>query len=218
MLLMADLDMTASIRTPVHEILALEAVGEDRFIGCVRHFNHIGGVYGGQLLAHGLLSAVRSVEAMPPTSLHGYFMATAAVGTPIEYRVSRLRDSRRFANRQVMAIQDGRLVFTLICEFHAPEEGFVHQSAVMPDVPPPERVPTLQQFAIEHRDRLDPMVVRNLSGALPMEVRAVDVGSYFLEPGQYPARSFWFRLPGADRKSTRLNSSHNPASRMPSSA
>ena len=190
--------MTALIRTPVHEILAIEAAGEDCFVGGAREVNHIGGVYGGQLLAQGLLSAVRSVEAMPPTSLHGYFMATASVGKPIEYRVNRLRDSRRFANRQVMAIQDGQLLFTLICEFHAPEEGFAHQSAVMPDVPPPEQVPALQQFALEHEDRLDPVVVRNLSGALPMEIRAVDIGAYFLESGQHPARSFWIRLPGAD--------------------
>jgi hypothetical protein len=38
------------------------------------------------------------------------------------------------------------------------------------------------------------------------------------EPGANPALVAENLLPEADRKSTRLNSSHNPASRMPSSA
>ncbi|MBO9376165.1 acyl-CoA thioesterase II [Sphingomonas histidinilytica] len=187
----------AEMRVSAGEILAIEPVGEDRFIGGAGGVNHIGTVFGGRLAAQALLSAARTVEAMPPTSLHGYFLAPAQISLPIEYRVERLRDSRRFAHRQVTAVQEGRAVFTLLCQFHAPEDGFVHQAAAMPDVPPPEEVPTLQQFVRDNGDRLDFAAIRNFSGALPIEMRAIAPEAYFYERPREPERAFWFRLPGA---------------------
>ncbi|ATE66495.1 acyl-CoA thioesterase [Rhizorhabdus dicambivorans] len=193
---MADAD-GSMMRASVEEILGVEPAGADCFIGGARDVNHIGHVFGGRLVAQALMSAVRTVEAMPPTSLHSYFLAPALASVPIEYRVTRLRDSRRFANRQVLAVQDGQPVFTLACQFHAPEDGFIHQAATMPDVPPPEDVPTLQQFVREHEDRLNFAAIRNFSGALPMEMRVIAPEAYFLDRLERPVRDFWFRLPGA---------------------
>ena len=74
----------AAMRVSAGEILAIEPAGEDRFIGGAGGVNHIGTVFGGRLAAQALLSAVRTVDAMPPTSLHGYFLAPAQISLPIE--------------------------------------------------------------------------------------------------------------------------------------
>lgn len=178
------------------QILTLRALGEDRFLTEGGAHNPIGTLFGGRLIAQSLFAASLGVEAMPITSLHAYFLAAGVIGEPVEYRVTRLRDSRRFANRQVSAFQQGRMIFTLMCEFHAPEASFAHQQAAMPDVPPPEAVKPLQQFVREQEGFIDGSAVRNFSGALPIELRPIDPESYFMRRSDQP-RAFWFRVPGA---------------------
>ena len=196
---MADIEADQATLALAPEILGLDPTGDDRFTGRPGDSNHIGSVYGGRIVAQALMSAVRTVEAMPPTSLHSYFLAAAQLSRPIDYQVTRLRDSRRFANRLVTAVQDGQPVFVLMCQFHAPEEGFTHQGVAMPDVPPPEDVPTLQQFVRDYGDRLKSVAMRNFSGALPIEMRVIAPDRYFLDRARQPVRDFWFRLPeGAD--------------------
>lgn len=190
-------DAEGAARASGREILTLEAIGEDRFTGSVGDLNHSGSVYGGRVVAQALMSAIRTVEAMPPTSLHSYFLAPTRALEPIEYHVSRLRDSRRFANRQVTAMQGGKAVSTLLCQFHAPEEGFIHQAVQMPDVPPPEALPPLQRFVQEHRERLDAATIRNFSGALPIEMRVVEPERFFLDRRRSAVRDFWLRAPDA---------------------
>jgi acyl-CoA thioesterase-2 len=192
---MADIGGHRPTSASVREILGIEPAGEDRFIADGGATNHIGSVFGGRMVAQALMSAVRTVESMPPTSLHGYFVASATASRPIDYQVTRLRDSRRFANRMVTATQDGQPVFVLMCQFHAPEDGFTHQAAQMPDVPPPEAVPTLQQFVRDNADRLQDAAMRNFSGPLPIEMRVIAPEAFFLDRGQRPVRDFWFRLP-----------------------
>lgn len=184
-------------RDRVEDILAVTPAGQDRFTGSVGAHNPIGAIFGGRLLAQALLSAMLTVERLPVSSLHAYFLAAGRVDRPLEYQVTRLRDSRRFANRQVTAFQDDRPIFTLMAQFHAPEDGFVHQGALMPDMPPPERVAPIQHFVRAHADRLDPAVVHNFAAALPIEMRPVAPERYFLERGCDPVRPFWFRQSGA---------------------
>jgi acyl-CoA thioesterase-2 len=171
--------------------------GRDIFVADSGKGNHLGTVFGGRLVAQSLCAAVRTVEDMPLTSLHACFMAPGQTGVPLEYRVARLRDSRRFANRQVTAHQDGRLVFMLLCQFHAPEGGFAHQAAPMPSVPPPELVAPVQHYVRENEAKLDPAAAYNFRGKLPIEIRPVEPDSYFKARPPEPGRAFWFRLPGA---------------------
>lgn len=180
------------------QILDLRRLDEDHFVasGTIDAGNPIGTLFGGRLVGQALLAASIGVETMPITSFHAYFLAGGKVGEQIDYRVTRLRDSRRFANRQVSAFQQGQMIFTLMCEFHTPEAGFDHQHAVMPDVPPPEEVMPIQQFVREHEGRIDLSAVRNFSGVMPIELRPVAPESYFMRRSDQP-RSFWFRLPGA---------------------
>lgn len=190
-------DAPMPTRDSVEDILAITPAGPDRFAGTAGARNHIGSIFGGRLLAQTLLSAMMTVETLPASSLHAYFLAAGRNERPLEYRVTRLRDSRRFANRQVTAFQDDLSIFTLMAEFHEPEQGFEHQAGMMPDVPPPEQVAPIQHFVRDHLDRLDPAVVHNFSVALPVEMRPVAPERYFLARASDSARPYWFRQSGA---------------------
>lgn len=183
-------------RETAGELLCLEAVGVDCFRAPGGTRNHIGTIFGGRLIAQAMCAAGDSVLEMPVTSLHAYFLAAGQVDIPVDYRVTRLRDSRRFANRQVTAEQNGTAIFTLMAQFHAPEEGFVHQHGVMPDVPPPEGVMPLQHYVQENEAQIDLSAIRNFGGATPIEMRPIDPDRYFMARTDGP-RSFWFRLPSA---------------------
>lgn len=185
-------------RSVAENILSLSAAGPDRFTGDSDDINHFGSVYGGRLIAQALAAAVRTVDIMPVTSLHSYFLAATTTSVPLEYHVDFLRDSSRFANRQVTVYQGERRVFTLLCQFHAPEDGFKHQAVTMPDVPPPEDVATVQAFIQNSTAPLDEAVIRNFSGPLPVEIRPIDPAAYFLQRARVPVRDFWFRLPSAE--------------------
>ena len=105
--------------------------GQNRDIGSGR-------VFGGQVLAQGLVAAQRTVdEDRIAHSLHGYFILPGDLNVPIVYFVDRLRDGKSFTTRRVTAIQHGRAIFNLQCSFHVPEEGLEYE-APMPDVPDPE--------------------------------------------------------------------------------
>jgi acyl-CoA thioesterase II len=178
-------------------ILALDPSGPDTFVASSGPKNHQGTVYGGHLLGQALQAATATVEHKPVTSLHAYFLAAGKVGMPIEYRVQRLRDSRRFANRHVAARQGDRLIFTLMCEFHEPEHGLRHSFAKVPQVPGPEEVAPIQDFVREHAAELDESVVRNFAGALAIELRPIEPAAYLLRRALAPQRDFWFRMSSA---------------------
>lgn len=179
------------------DILRLHGDGEGRFHADGGTRNHIGSIFGGRLIAQSLVAAIATVADMPVTSAHVYFLAAGQVDLPVEYRVERLRDSRRFANRQVMALQDGQAIFTLMAQFHMPEEdGFAHQHTMMPDVPPPEAVMPVQLYVREKEALIDLSAIRNFSGAMPIEMRPIAPDRYFMERSNGP-RDFWFRLPSA---------------------
>jgi acyl-CoA thioesterase-2 len=133
---------------------------------------------------------------MPLTSLHAYFLAPGQVDRPVRFQVTSLRDSRRFANRQVAVWQGDTQVFTLMAQFHAPEDGFAHQHVAMPDVPPPEAVMPLQQYVQQNAAAIDLSAVSNFQGATPIELRPIAADSYFMERSSAP-RNFWFRLSSA---------------------
>ena len=60
---------------------------------------------------------------------------------PIIYDVDRIRDGKSFTTRRVVAIQHGQPIFSMPVSFHTDEPGLDHQ-AKMPDVPPPEKLPS----------------------------------------------------------------------------
>src|SRR5690606_22518759 len=135
-------------------------------------------VYGGQVLGQALVAAVRTVaEPRTAHSMHGYFLLGGDPAHPIIYEVERIRDGGSFTTRSVKAIQHGRAIFTMSVSFHKEEPGFEHQSQ-MPDVPPPEDLPSEHQL----RDLLVAKLPENMRSywerERPIEMRPVDISRY----------------------------------------
>src|SRR5690606_21426768 len=121
--------------------------GRNRDIGTGR-------IFGGQVLAQGLVAARRTIEEdRVAHSLHGYFILPGDLELPVVYFVDRLRDGTSFTTRRVTAIQHGRAIFNMSASFHKIEDGPTHQ-VPMPDVPPPEELPSELQLIREMADRI----------------------------------------------------------------
>jgi acyl-CoA thioesterase-2 len=125
-------------------LLDLEAIEDNLFRGR-QPDTSLQRVFGGQVAAHALVAAVRTVDPRYVVhSLHSYFLRPGDTSVPIVYDVDSVRDGRSFATRRVLARQHGRPIFGMTTNFQVPEEGLDHQDA-MPDVPPPEECRDLVQ-------------------------------------------------------------------------
>lgn len=136
------------------DILKLQTLGPDHFEGAGPSYPW-GGLYGGQIVAQGLIAASSSLEADEPSallphSLHAYFIRSGEMAAPVNYHVQRLRDGRSFATRRVEAFQDGVLIAAMICSFQRPEPSIELQHAA-PPFPPIEQL---------RSDRWSPIVDR----------------------------------------------------------
>jgi len=138
-------------------------------------------VFGGQVIGQALVAAVRTVEARPPHSLHAYFLLPGDPKVPIIYDVDRMRDGKSFTTRRVTARQHGHPIFSMLVSFHSDEAGLSHQ-AKMPDVPPPEKLPSDSDM----REKLLPTI----------EFRPVEFDRYLGK--KYPDGQFnvWIRTTG----------------------
>lgn len=120
------------------DLLALEPHGPDTWVGTGPSYPW-GGLYGGQIVAQGLMAASHSV---PPQfavhSLHAYFIRRGDASAPVRYEVDRIRDGRSFYTRRVVARQSTGAILNMSASFHADESGPETQTEQAPDVPPPE--------------------------------------------------------------------------------
>lgn len=185
------------------QLADLEQTGPCQFHSRHGQRNPAGSLYGGQLLCQGLVAAARTLgdgpgsQFWPAHSLHTYFLRSGAADLPIDYTVQVLRNGRRFAARRVEALQGGRLIAHMHCSFHDPEGGFEHQASMPPDVPPPDSLPSLNDYVVAHADRLSPVVVQSYSEPFPLELRLVAPEQSFFARQDRPARAFWLRMPSA---------------------
>ena len=149
-----------------------------------------GRIFGGQVLAQSLLAATKTVDAARvPHSLHGYFLRAGDPGVPITFEVERLRDGRSFSARRTQAVQNGRPILSMISSYQLPAEGLDHADP-MPDVPPPDDLPSLQ----ERYGHLDVPQVQHMLRTRPVDLRHVE-GPLFLEPGpeQVARQAVWMK-------------------------
>ncbi|XP_041028111.1 acyl-CoA thioesterase 2-like isoform X3 [Juglans microcarpa x Juglans regia] len=123
----------------MESILNLEPIEVDIFQGINSpDAPKSGRVFGGQLIGQALAAASKTVDFLKVVhGLHAYFLIGGDFDEPFIYEVHRLRDGKSFATRRVDAIQKGNMIFTLLASFQKEEEGFDHQEATMPSVPPP---------------------------------------------------------------------------------
>ena len=155
-------------------------------------------VFGGLVIAQALVAASRTVERRAPHSLHCYFLLPGDPSIPIVYEVERVRDGSSFSTRRCVAVQHGKTIFVLSASFQIDEPGLEH-SLAMPNVPPPEDLPGIEDAL----DLLGPHVPEGVRKYLererPVELRPVDLNRFArLKPGEtLPAvQRFWMRAAG----------------------
>ncbi len=141
------------------EALDAKPLGDDRFEA--RSIEYLRPrVFGGELLAQVLATAARTVQDRACHAIHVDFLFPGDPKSPIEYGVRRVRDGRRFVQRQVSGYQRGREIVLATVSFttdSADAVGFQHER--MPEVPGPEgltseldqRLVVADCFAPEHR-------------------------------------------------------------------
>ncbi len=152
-------------------------------------------VFGGQVIGQALVAAVRTVEGRPPHSMHAYFLLPGDPKVPIIYDVDRIRDGKSFTTRRVTARQHGHPIFSMLVSFHADEPGLDHQ-AKMPDVPPPEKLPSEAEVREKILPTMPDPVRRYYERERPIELRPVEFDRYLGK--KYPDGRFnvWIKTTG----------------------
>ena len=152
-------------------------------------------VFGGQVAAQALVAAGRTVEGRVVHSLHAYFLRPGDPKIPIVYQVDRIRDGKTFTTRRVVAIQHGEPIFILSASFQQPEDGPTHGMA-MPDVPPPESLPTTEERVAGMKAELHPEVWKWITRERPIDTRSVTDHNPFKPMAREPRQMVWIRTSG----------------------
>jgi len=186
--------MTAALLPELLKLLDLERIednlfrGESRDIGAPQ-------VFGGQVLAQGLVAASRTVEGRQVHSLHAYFLRRGDLAVPIVFEVDRSRDGGSFTSRRVVAIQHGQPILTMSASFQVAEPGFDHQAS-MPQVPPPESLRDLAELEAEMIERMPEKVPGYFRNQRPFEFRAVNPQEFLSRDRRPAEKRVWFRVVG----------------------
>jgi acyl-CoA thioesterase II len=181
--------------TDLLDLLALEPIEYNIYRGRNRDIGS-GRVFGGQVMAQALVAARRTIdEDRVAHSVHGYFILPGDLKAPIVYFVDRLRDGGSFTTRRVTAIQHGRAVFNMSASFHRREDGMEHQ-ADMPDVPPPEEVPSELDVIRAGADRIPEPFRGVLTQDRPIDFRPIGIDPFDASPRE-PVRHTWLRAVGS---------------------
>ena len=185
-------------------LLTVSSDGENSYRG-IPQPGGVGRVFGGQVIAQALQAAQSTAsEEFTAHSLHAYFLRGGTEGLDTQFTIDRDLDGRSFANRRVVARQEGEPILTLTASFQRHEEGLEHQQAGMPDVPPPDDLPPDS----EHRRKLFARIGERMSDSQrslfmrprPIEMRTVGKLHWMNTEPSAPLAHSWFRtvapLPG----------------------
>jgi acyl-CoA thioesterase-2 len=83
---------------------------------------------------------------LPPSAISVHFIAGGDPEKDLEFRVVRLRDERRFANRRVDVMQNGELLTTAMISYLSGGRGIEHSIQPPPDFVDPESVPPVDDL------------------------------------------------------------------------
>lgn len=174
-------------------VLELTPVGDEVFTGRHPRKNPMR-TFGGQLMAQGFVAASRTLDhELPPSALSIHFIAGGDPSVDIEYRVVRLRDERRFANRRVDAMQNGKLLATAIISYLAGGHGLEHNFE-MPKVPEPHTLPTIDELLVGYEE----VVPAFVSALRPIEWRYTNDPAWVMRDkgGNLRHNRVWLRAAG----------------------
>lgn len=184
---------------PLHALLAslhLTALDGDRFEGAgVERARPR--LFGGELLAQTLVAASRTVSDLSCHALHVQFLLPGNATLPVEYRVRRVRDGRRFAQRQVGAWQRGREILIATASFTtdtAETPGYQHEP--MPAVVGPEGLRSELEQRQEVSERMRSEDRPWLLTPRAVEIRQVQPVPLFDPPPVPPVAHTWLRAVG----------------------
>ncbi len=187
------------------QALDLVPLEEDRFEGrCVECARPR--MVGGELLAQALVAGSRTAKDRRCHSLHVTFLAPGDPALPVEYRVRRVRDGRRFAQRQVSAWQRAREILLASVSFATDTaEARLHQHEAMPQVTGPEGLASELEQRRAVADRMRPEDRAWLLMPRAVEVRQVHPVPLFDPPPVPPVAHTWIRALGALPKEPNLH-------------
>jgi len=175
-------------------VLSLERLEHHLFRGVSRDIG-TPQVFGGQVIAQALAAACQTVAERSAHSLHAYFLRRGDVHAPIIYQVERARDGASFSSRRVSATQHGEEILNMAVSFQSPEEGFEHQLA-MPDVPPPESLPSAHRLAADSCAYMPERLRKVLARDKPFDFRFVDPLHFMPGVDAQCVQHLWFRAIG----------------------
>lgn len=131
------------------DVLTLEPLGEDRFLGQNMHPRGFR-IYGGQVLAQALSAAQQTIGADRVVhSQHAYFLRAGDCSLPVTYVVERARDGGSFSSRRVVALQNDRPILVSSMSFQTCDDSFDFQEAIPANITAPEALPSERERAIE---------------------------------------------------------------------
>ena len=145
-----------------------------------------GRIYGGQVVAQGLLAGAATLDAdgagstgeRLPHSVHAYFIRGGKPDKPVSFAVDRLRDGRSFSQRRTTALQDGMPILTMISSFQEAQGG-ADEQVEAPEVPRPEELTS----ALEIFRTINHPVAKFLGRTAAFDLRHVE-GNIYLTPGR----------------------------------
>ncbi len=183
-------------------LLTVEKRAADIYAGSPQK-GGVGRVFGGQVLAQALQAAQASMSDLKTAhSLHAYFLRGGREGAPIEYRIQRDFDGRSFANRRVVASQEGEdgtsvPILNLTASFQVPEDGLEHDDAPMPEVDGPDDLrPDMgvrREMADKLGDKLTEAQRKLMLRPRPIEMRTIDRLHWMNSDPKPPRAHSWFR-------------------------
>ncbi|MBL7497453.1 acyl-CoA thioesterase II [Frankia sp. CNm7] len=138
-------------------LLTLEQPEPDLFRG-ISHEGAPLRAFGGQVAAHALVAATRTVDPDRPVhSLHSYFIRGGDTTIPIDYQVDRIRDGKSFTTRRITAVQRDEAIFVLSASFHRHEDSPIEHQRPAPRVQsPPDGQPLFDGRKPADSDHADP--------------------------------------------------------------
>lgn len=185
----------ATIMKAFVDVLTVEEIEQNFYRGIATPHGR-GRSFGGQVIAQALSAATATVpEDRPVHSLHGYFIRPGDATKPVLYQVERDRDGGSFTTRRVVAVQHGAPILNLSASFQRQEDGFSHQDQ-MPDVPPPEDLPTDAELAETLGDDTPDILRKWLSSPRPIETRMQYPRAPFDRSPRAPVQNMWVRAIG----------------------
>ena len=123
--------------------------------------------FGGQMMAQAFVAASRTLRhELPPSTLSVHFIAGGDPERDLEFRVVRLRDERRFANRRVDVVQGDVLLASALVAHMAGGRGLEH-GVQAPEVADPLTVPRIEDLLVGYEETV-PLFVAALK---PIEWR-----------------------------------------------